>query len=415
MPDGKRHINCDICVVGAGPVGSYLSYLLSKLGYKVTLVEEHFRVGKPVQCAGLVNNRLFDLDGLNRTEKESVLHDIYGANVYSPSGVYLPLRSREVKAKVIDRSRFDKSIFMQAVGEGMEPLLGHSVSELSSVNGRPRVTALSGSGKIEISSDIVVGSDGAGSTVRRLMKLPSPRENVPGINGEFCIKNEGPQDIVGVFTGSEIAPGFFSWAIPSGDPHTFRLGLSTTGTKEFMPHFRRFLESKVISHFLGIKKGKQLPSVSLSFGTLPMGIPDKIRKGNVVLIGDSAGMAKPTSGGGIFPGMMAARDLSMEIDITGEPNNMALDSFISNWKKGYGKELEMSLILRKMVSDVKDKEIDLVIGKLKDDKILDFINEEGDIDKPFQLAMELLMRKPSIMYLIPRFIPLMLKIKGMGH
>ena len=45
-----------ITIVGAGPAGSYLAYLLAKQGEKVIVLEEHSAVGSPVQCTGIVTH-----------------------------------------------------------------------------------------------------------------------------------------------------------------------------------------------------------------------------------------------------------------------------------------------------------------------------------------------------------------------
>ena len=45
----------DVVVIGAGPIGGYLSRRLSEHGNSVLLVEEHAEIGRPFQCAGLVN------------------------------------------------------------------------------------------------------------------------------------------------------------------------------------------------------------------------------------------------------------------------------------------------------------------------------------------------------------------------
>ena len=49
----------DAIVVGAGPSGSYLAHLLSKKGFQVLNLEEHPEVGRPVDCTGVVTNRVF--------------------------------------------------------------------------------------------------------------------------------------------------------------------------------------------------------------------------------------------------------------------------------------------------------------------------------------------------------------------
>jgi digeranylgeranylglycerophospholipid reductase len=53
----------DVLVVGAGPAGSTLAGALAHRGHTVRVVEEHGHVGLPVQCAGLVSDRVLELAG----------------------------------------------------------------------------------------------------------------------------------------------------------------------------------------------------------------------------------------------------------------------------------------------------------------------------------------------------------------
>jgi len=47
-----------ICIVGAGPVGCYLAYLLAQKGYNIEIFEEHKVIGMPFQCTGLLTSSL---------------------------------------------------------------------------------------------------------------------------------------------------------------------------------------------------------------------------------------------------------------------------------------------------------------------------------------------------------------------
>ena len=63
-----------ITIVGAGPAGSYLAYLLAKQGKEVTILEEHSKVGAPVQCTGIVTHsieKFFRLKELHRNAGKS--------------------------------------------------------------------------------------------------------------------------------------------------------------------------------------------------------------------------------------------------------------------------------------------------------------------------------------------------------
>ena len=74
--------NYDVIVIGAGPVGGYLAWRLTQNGLTVLLVEEHSEIGRPFQCAGMVNPSAMERIGAFDT----VLTRIWGARMYSPSG-----------------------------------------------------------------------------------------------------------------------------------------------------------------------------------------------------------------------------------------------------------------------------------------------------------------------------------------
>ena len=72
----------DAVVVGAGPIGGYLSKKFNEHGHSVLLLEEHDEIGRPFQCAGLVNPAAMNTIGL----ESSILTTIWGANIHSPTG-----------------------------------------------------------------------------------------------------------------------------------------------------------------------------------------------------------------------------------------------------------------------------------------------------------------------------------------
>jgi len=47
-----------ISIIGAGPAGNYLAYLLAKNSFDVCVFEEHKTVGLPVQCTGITTSYL---------------------------------------------------------------------------------------------------------------------------------------------------------------------------------------------------------------------------------------------------------------------------------------------------------------------------------------------------------------------
>ena len=64
----------DVVVVGAGPIGGYLSRRLNEHGHSVLLLEEHDEIGRPFQCAGLVNPAAMNTIGLQSSILTTLLN-----------------------------------------------------------------------------------------------------------------------------------------------------------------------------------------------------------------------------------------------------------------------------------------------------------------------------------------------------
>ena len=48
-------------IIGAGPAGCFLARKLARKSIPVTVVEEHDKVGEPLQCSGLVSGNILDV------------------------------------------------------------------------------------------------------------------------------------------------------------------------------------------------------------------------------------------------------------------------------------------------------------------------------------------------------------------
>ena len=81
----------DATIIGASIAGNRIADILSK-NHDVLLIEEHKKIGLPVQCAGLVSFRLLKL--LPKLPKNIILNQVERARFFSPNGNCMELKSK---------------------------------------------------------------------------------------------------------------------------------------------------------------------------------------------------------------------------------------------------------------------------------------------------------------------------------
>ncbi len=119
-------MRCDVLVAGGGPAGCFAAAnMAGELDVKV--LEEHPRIGEPVQCAGLVTPRAVEM----ASASDAVLNRIDGAYVHFPGGRVIELQGNEVKAVVVDRGEFDRRCAQLAEKAGAEVLAGRKMDSVA--------------------------------------------------------------------------------------------------------------------------------------------------------------------------------------------------------------------------------------------------------------------------------------------
>lgn len=106
----------DVCVVGAGPVGSTISYYLSLKGLSVVLLDKKTKIGYPLQCAGILSSHVEDF---NELPEDIILNKVKGAFLHSPNQILKVEKSSDV-AYVIDRVAYDQFLLKRAIGSGVK-------------------------------------------------------------------------------------------------------------------------------------------------------------------------------------------------------------------------------------------------------------------------------------------------------
>jgi geranylgeranyl reductase family protein len=338
----------DVIVVGASVSGLRTAELISSQGYKVLVLEEHEKIGKPLKCAGLVSWRIFEL--IPDLPKEIIINEVKRAKFFSPCGNSFFLESKK-SVYVIDREKFDKYLATRALKSNCDIRLNTALKDLGYENDCIKVFTNKGN----FETKILVGADGANSLVARKLGLQQGKNFLVGmqatVKGNF-------ENSVELWFGQKIAPGFFAWVIPENEKRA-RIGLATE--KKTKLYFEKFLEKRV---------GKKVrPN---AYGLIRFGLMKKTFAKRALLVGDAACMVKPFSGGGIIYGLIGS-------SICAEACTQALKKeefsekffakvYEKEWKRKLAKAILKGMLCRKFLSGLSDWQLNALFCFLKHEK-----------------------------------------------
>jgi len=387
----------DVLVVGAGPAGSTVAYELARRGHSVRLIEEHGRVGWPVQCAGLVSSRVIDLAGSDRRVRTRV----HGATVFGPGGSQVQFKAPEPRAFVIDRAGLDVDLADRAARAGAVIETGVTYEGRGTADGDREVALLRGPDRTDrtVAARLIVGADGVTSAVARAYRLRRPVEILPAFEAEFP-ESPGDPDQVEVDLGRQVAPGLFGWWIPDGSGGG-RIGVAADA--DGVPA-RRYFERLLDRRAARTGRPARNPTAYLVSG-IPIGTLPKCAGRRVLLVGDAAAQVKPLSGGGIFTGMRCAMIAAEVADQGLRANDLSaevLAEYDRRWRSELGPEFSRALYLRRVFRRLTDPELESLVQALASAELTGTIVAFGDIDFPTHLARQLLRESPSLLRLVPK-------------
>jgi geranylgeranyl reductase family protein len=300
----------DVVVAGAGPAGSVAALVLARGGARVALVDKA-AFPRDKACGDLVGPRgvgLLDELGV------SVPDAGQGTDLLAvgPSGrrsrlPAFPGRTYPGHGVVIPRMILDDALRTAALQAGAEPVR----ARVSGVDRRPGgpVQALLTSDGQRLAADAFIGADGALSPVARLAGLLDPDTALWGFAIRAYIPAEVPLPLLVLLDQApwRIYPGY-GWLFPGADGQA-NVGIGVgLGTQRRQARLRDDL-----GRFTALLRtwGDLAPAARpgpVTGGWLRMGgtgTPPAL--GNVLLVGDAAGLINPLQGEGIGPGMVSAR------------------------------------------------------------------------------------------------------------
>jgi geranylgeranyl reductase family protein len=369
----------DALVVGAGPSGSTAAFFLARAGFTV-LIEEHPRVGEPVHCTGIVGEEIFKEFDLPAA---LALRELRPFMVRSPGGAVLELPSF-LKVFLTDRAELDRYLSKSAADAGAVLQLN---AKARAVEQREDLVTVKGERegeKFELKCRICILATGAGSSLsaravggpRAYMESVQQAVRMPSLRG------------VELYVGRAVAPGSFAYAVEDCGSGA-RIGLMVR--RDGCETWRRF------EAMPAIRERVEEPLGSPMFRRLPLGAALRSVKGNVLLVGDAAGQAKSTTGGGIYFGLVGARLLAETVKDAYKGGSFCaadLADYDRRWKHRLGREIGIGVFVRRVFSTVRDESLEELVRILNSPEARAVTLREGRWDSHRGLVLGLMRLAP---------------------
>lgn len=341
----------DVIIIGGGPCGSHIARSLSCQGYRVAVVEKNQRAGDSVCCTGILSQECLSAFSF---DNGLVLRQFSSAQLFSPSGKCLRLYREAPVAAVVDRPRLDAKLAKQAEAAGAEYLLGTTATEILPDPDAVKVRINGQHKETELKAEVAIIATGFGSPLPGRLSLGEVKQFGLGAQAEVDtnVVNE-----VEVYFDQNLAPATFAWLVPTSNGKGLAGLLSEHQTNGQLQSFldSLFHQGKIAS--------SQVPH---NQDLIPLRPLPKTYTDRVLVVGEAAGQVKPTSGGGIYYGLLCA-DIAIEVVNQAfsidDFSASTLSTYQKRWRTRLNRELNIGYWARALFARLSNQHIEFLFRR----------------------------------------------------
>ena len=377
----------DLIVVGAGPAGSSAAYAAAKNGIKVALLEKEENVAQTVRTSGVT--------WIDYAKEFGIPEDCYNPirtyNFCSPNNT-VSITDNKPKAAVLDVRKTYRFLADMAKKNGAEIFVNTNVTNVITENGSiVGVKASSSNSEMIFHARMLIDASGFQSAVSKSLGLVKQWERF-GVGAEYEAEVENVKsDTWWLMVGQMYSPAGYAWIFPLGK-NMVRIGVGVGKPESDVDPTQRLDE--LIEKGAGpIKDLGKITKKEFHYGLIPNeGLSRKTVYDNLILVGDTAGMANPLVLEGIRYAIKYGRvagDVASKAIKSGDTSEKALQYYEETWKKEIESKIKSAHKVQARwleLSDSEwDKEID-IISNLTADEFLDFVRADFTISKIIKIA-----------------------------
>jgi geranylgeranyl reductase family protein len=278
--DADQH--WDVVVVGAGPAGATAARSAARGGARVLLLDKAVFPRYKTCGGGIIGQ---SRSRLTTQALATIEADLPEVGFSHRMGRVTRVRTESPFVAMVDRERFDQANVDAATEAGVVFRDGANVRALADEDGRTRLTLSDGE---ELVARVVVGADGSGGRVGRYVGAVMAATDL-GLEVEVPRR---PEDAAtGLLLDWGPHPGTYAWLFPKSDTLT----VGVIERKGHADQTRRYLDDWI--ERLGLHPSDQDRSSGHLTQWRTVGSP--LRRGTVVLAGETAGLLEPWTREGI--------------------------------------------------------------------------------------------------------------------
>jgi len=338
--------------------------------------------GEPVHCTGVLAASAFEEFGI---DSDCVLNQLRTVRFHAPSGETVEYATPGVEAVVVDRSAFDRQLAESAARAGVRLSYGGRVTAVDVDTSGVSVTV---GGRVSRARACVLAC-GAAYAAQRKLSLGMPRALLHSAQAELPAAALGD---VEVHFGAHVAPGGFAWAVPVlREQPSVRVGVMCE--RHAIGYFERMLTR--LAPRWGIRRLEECrPRQKI----LPLGPIQRTFAERLVVVGDAAGLVKPTTGGGIYYSLLSARLAAATLIEALARDRLSADAlreYQVEWRRRIGPELRWQLVLRRIAQRLSDEDIESLFALARTDGLMPILRRTASFNHHREFIVALLNHPPA--------------------